>query len=108
MLAWLTIAVFFITLAIIIKGFERYSIYFSIGFLVTGIIVLVISNIDYLNDRRLITASGLTVRPRMDALFVIVLIAIIISTFMLYDIIRYEVPSSWDFKKEGAKVKTFY
>ena len=33
LLAWITIGTFFVTLGIIIKGFERYSIYYSLGFL---------------------------------------------------------------------------
>jgi magnesium-transporting ATPase (P-type) len=91
-LAWITVATFFITFAIIIKGFERYSIFYSIGFLVLGIILLVMVNVNYLTDRQRIAAAGFKIKPRMDVLFVIVLMATIISIIILYDIINYDVP----------------
>ncbi len=93
-LSWITVATFFITLGIIIKGFERYSIYFSLTFLLMGIIMLVMGNINYLGDRQLILQGNFKVPAKLDVLFIVVIIGIIVTIFILYDIIRYEVPTS--------------
>ncbi len=90
-LAWITIATFFITLGIIIKGFERYSVYFSLTFILMGIIMLVMGNINYLGDRQLILGKNFDVPGKLDVLFIVVIIGIIVTIFILYDVIRYEV-----------------
>nr|QBK91205.1 MAG: uncharacterized protein LCPAC202_01790 [Pithovirus LCPAC202] len=90
-LAWITIATFFITLGIIIKGFERYSVYFSLTFILMGIIMLVMGNINYLGDRQLILRNNFEVPAKLDVLFIVVIIGIIVTIFILYDVIRYEV-----------------
>lgn len=107
-LAWITVATFFITLGIIIKGFERYSVYFSLAFILMGIIMLVMGNINYLDDRKLILGKNFDVPGKLDVLFIVVMIGIIITIFILYDVIRYEVSTEmpeWMAKSKTRKKK---
>ena len=73
-LAWITVSTFFITLGIIIKGFERYSIYYSLTFILMGIIMLVVGNINYLADRQLILQNNFKVPAKLDVLFIVTII----------------------------------
>lgn len=97
-LAWITLSALFITLSIVIKGFESNSIYYSIIFLLIGIISLIMANINYLEDRKRIIQARLLVPSKLDVLFMIVIVGIVVSILILYDIIRYQLPkgpSSW-------------
>ena len=87
-LAWITMASIFLAAAIIIKGFERYSVYYSIVFFIIVILLLIITNADYLTEKRKLEELGINVFPRLDYLFLIVTLVIFVNIFIIYDILK--------------------
>ena len=86
-LAWITVASIFLAAAIIIKNFLNSSSYYSIVFFIIVILLLTITNADYLQERKSLAQKGITVFPRLDYLFLIVTVVIIICVIIIYNII---------------------
>ena len=86
-LDWLRVVVFLITLAVILRTLDK-NIFYSIFFLIVSFVTAIVLNIDYIQNRREAAKSGYETTWRMDYLFYVVILIMVIVAFILYDIIR--------------------
>lgn len=87
-LQWVILATVFLIMTFRVKGFEAASIYFSVAFMIITIIIFVIANVEYLYERMDLCQDVIKSPARLDYLFAIVGIVIIICVFLLYDILK--------------------
>ena len=84
---WLRVVVFLITLAVILRSLDK-NIFYSIFFLIVAFVTCIVLNMDYIQNRREAAKSGYETNWRMNYLFYVVLVIMVVVAFILYDIIR--------------------
>jgi len=91
-LAWITAASIFLAIGVVIKNYKDYGKYYFIAFFSIGIALLIITNLDYLKEREKLTEQKLEVFPRLDQLFILISVAIIlciiITIIVIFDILN--------------------
>ena len=87
-LAWITAAAIFLAIGVVIKSYKNYGNYYFVAFFSIGIGLLIITDLDYLEEKRELTDKGLEVFPRLDGLFLMILIAIIICIIITIIVIQ--------------------
>ena len=81
-LAWITTASIFLAIGVIIKSYEDYGNYYFIAFFSIGITLLLITNLDYLKERKILEDQNIEVFPRLDQLFILISITILICSII--------------------------
>ena len=79
-LAWITVASIFLAIGVIIKSYEDYGNYYFVAFFSIGITLLLVTNLDYLKERKNLVDQNVEVFPRLDQLFILITITIIICS----------------------------
>lgn len=100
-LNWIILATVFLIMTFRVKGFEPASIYFSIVFMIITILIFVIANVEYLYERVDLLEDGITTFGRLDYLFAIVAVVIIVCIFLLYDILKNDRTFAHSFISKG-------
>nr|QBK93605.1 MAG: uncharacterized protein LCPAC404_03090 [Pithovirus LCPAC404] len=80
-LNWIRNAVLFFAIALVIVGFGKHNYFYAIAFLIIGIVLLIITDVDYLVERNRIG----TTLPRLDYLAVTTAAVIVISVILTVD-----------------------
>lgn len=87
-LAWITAASIFLAIGVVIKSYENYGNYYFIIFFSIGIGLLIVTVSDYLTERKRLTEKGLKVFPRLDQLFYLILLTIIVCIVITIIVFR--------------------
>ncbi len=87
-IAWVTMAAVFITAAAIIEGHKPHGKYYFLSFSSIGIILLIITSIDYIEDKKIILDKGQKVKKRLDYLLAVIIFVIILSVIISYQVIK--------------------
>ena len=84
-LSWITNAAIFLASAPIMRNMGKNGKYYTLVLLVIGIAMFTVTNIDYLQERSKLTEDEIEIPLRLDLLFVIRTIVIIVMAIIGYD-----------------------
>ncbi len=84
---WVQASVLVVTIGILVRKFETHRVLFAILFTIVGICMLISANFTYMDNKEIATSFGYEVPARVDMLFVLVIVILIIAFFMLYDLL---------------------
>lgn len=87
-ISWIIAAFLFFSAAVYVKGFEADTSVVSTIFLIIVLLMLIIINFEYLIDRCNLLEEGQEIRNRLDYLFGIICIVIIVISIFALDSVR--------------------
>ena len=101
-LSWITNGAIFLASAPIMRTVGKNGKYYTLILLVIGIVIFAVTNIDYLQERTELTNNDIDIPLRLDLLFVIMTVVIIVMIIIGYD---YSVNSEKMFDNNIKKIE---
>jgi magnesium-transporting ATPase (P-type) len=87
-ITWIILSTVFLIMTFRVKSFEAGGAMFSVFFMIVSILLFILANVEYLSERKQLFNKGIIVFTRLDYLFAIITLVILICVMLLYDILK--------------------